>query len=247
MFLNGLIPHFFGDSLLLVCLGIAAVAIIPYLLGSVNSAILISKLVYQEDIRNHGSKNAGLTNMHRTFGLKAAGLTLLGDMLKTILSILVAFFLFGFSYSKAFCTNPFAFVAGAAAVLGHVFPVYYGFKGGKGVLVTSTMALMLTPPIFGVLLLIFIGMVAMTKYISLGSVTVALLYPVCLSFYSLTFFLKPLSFSVASVSILLAVFIVWLHRENLKRIGNRTERKFSFKKKGEEKTQKSEEDSEDDE
>ncbi len=227
----GLLPYFFENNNVLQIFGIFSVIILSYLLGSINSAIMISKLLYRSDIRKHGSGNAGLTNMHRTFGLKAAGLTLLGDMLKTVISVLLALFVFGFMYRFGLCINPVAFLAGAAAVIGHVFPVYYGFKGGKGVLVMSTMALVVSPAIFFALLLVFIGVVALSKYISLGSVTVAVLYPVFLNAYSSLFLHKPPFWTTVLTTILLAIFVVWLHRENLKRINDRTERKFSFKKK----------------
>lgn len=226
-------PHINDNTIFLLWIGIIGSIIFAYLLGSINSAILISKVVYCDDIRKHGSGNGGLTNMHRTFGLGAAGLTLLGDMLKTVIAVIVPMVLFGFTYDFALCTNPISFVAGFAAVLGHVFPIYYGFKGGKGVLVTSTMALVVSPIIFSVLLLVFIATVWMSKYISLGSVTVAVLYPVMVNAYSTVFLKAPPFASTVFITIFLAVFIVWLHRENLGRIGNRTERKFSFKKKAE--------------
>ena len=124
-----------------------------YFLGSINSAILFSKLVYKDDIRNHGSGNAGMTNMLRTFGGKAALLTLAGDLGKTVISVFFAGLMFGFNYVACISVQGFCYVAGLFAVLGHVFPVYYKFKGGKGVLVTSTMALILTPIQFLILLL----------------------------------------------------------------------------------------------
>lgn len=246
---EGLIPYLFsGRSFYTaaIVIGMLSVVIIAYLLGSVNSSIAVSKLLYHDDIRKFGSGNAGLTNMHRTFGLKAAGFTLLGDVTKTALSVLLALVLFGFEYEFALCVNPLAYIAGAFAVLGHVFPLYYGLKGGKGVLVTAVTALILTPVIFAVLLLVFIGIVKLSKYISLASVSVAILYPIALNAYSTVLLERPLQTFTALVSIFLAVFIVWLHRENLKRINDRTERKFSFKKKVEEDTPSSEE-SEDDE
>ena len=115
--------------------------IASYLLGSINSAIIISKAFYGEDIRNHGSGNAGLTNMLRTYSKGAAGLTLLGDMLKTTIAVLITAFLLGFNYKNGISLSPYCYMAGLAAVIGHIFPIYYGFKGGKGVLATATMAL----------------------------------------------------------------------------------------------------------
>jgi glycerol-3-phosphate acyltransferase PlsY len=120
-------------------------------------------------------------------------------------------------------------MAGLFAVLGHVFPIFYGFKGGKGVLVTATMALILTPIPFVFLILVFCAIVAMSKYVSLGSVCVATLYPITVNFYvKLVFGGQKLPGIMALCTILLAIFIVWCHRHNLERISNRTERKISI-------------------
>lgn len=205
-----------------------------YLLGSINSSIIISRTLYRDDIRKHGSGNAGMTNMLRTYGKGAAGLTLLGDMLKTALSILLAGILFGFNYTGGVSVGDgYCYVAGLFAVIGHIFPVYYGFKGGKGVLVTSTMALILTPIPFLILFALFVTIVWISKYVSLGSVTVAVLYPVVLHGYFLVCFGINMPGMVAFATITLACIIVWCHRGNLQRIGDRTERKISFKKKPE--------------
>ena len=104
------------------------VMIVSYLLGSVNSAIIISKAMFGDDIRTHGSGNAGLTNMLRTYGKAAAGLTLLGDMLKAVLSIIFAGIIFGFGYYSGISLSDFCYVAGLFAVIGHIFPIYYGFR-----------------------------------------------------------------------------------------------------------------------
>ena len=203
-----------------------------YLLGSINSSIIISRTLYRDDIRKHGSGNAGMTNMLRTYGKGAAGLTLLGDMLKTALSILLAGILFGFNYTGGVSVGDgYCYVAGLFAVIGHIFPVYYGFKGGKGVLVTSTMALILTPLPFLILFALFVAIVWISKYVSLGSVTVAVLYPVVLHGYFLVCLGINMPGMVAFATITLACIIVWCHRGNLQRIGDRTERKISFKKK----------------
>ena len=208
-----------------------------YLLGSLNSAIIVSKLLYGEDIRTFGSGNAGLTNMLRTYGKKGALLTLAGDMLKTALAILIAGTLLGFNYMAGISYNDgYCYMAALFAVLGHIYPVYYQFKGGKGVLVTATAALILTPPIFGILILLFIAIVWISKYVSLGSVTVALLYPVAVTTYiRFNFELIPGILSLSTI--IIAVLIVWCHRANLQRISDRTERKISIgsRKKVEEK------------
>ena len=214
---------------LIVAIGVIAVIAVSYLLGSINSAIIISKLLYKDDIRKYGSGNAGMTNMLRTFGKKAALLTLIGDLLKTALAILFAAVLFGFHYFGGISAQDFCYVAGLFAVLGHVFPIYYKFKGGKGVLATSTMALILTPVPFVVLLLLFIGIVWASKYVSLGSVCVATLYPVLVAGY-IKFLGEQTPGIMMLCCILIAIFIVWCHRENLRRISERTERKISFGK-----------------
>lgn len=202
---------------------------VSYLLGSVNSAIIISKLLYKDDIRKYGSGNAGMTNMLRTFGKKAALLTLIGDLAKTALAVLFAAVLFGFHYVYGISMQEFCYVAGLFAVLGHVFPIYYKFKGGKGVLATATMALILAPIPFVALLLIFIAVVATSKYVSLGSVCGACLFPVLTAGYARIFSLPTPGIMMLSI-IILAIFVVWCHRENLKRISERTERKISFGK-----------------
>ncbi len=219
---------FIGFSLLSLIAG--------YLLGSVNTAIIVSKVLYKDDIRRHGSGNAGLTNMFRTYGKGAAGLTLLGDMLKTALAIAIGGCLLGFGYigGISIAGDGGVYIAGLFAVVGHIFPCYYKLKGGKGVLVTATMALILSPVVFGVLFLVFALIVALTKYVSLGSVTAAILYPVALYAYvKICFPAAPMPGMMALSSILIAILIVYCHRENLKRIQNRTERQFSFKKKPE--------------
>ena len=206
---------------------------VSYLLGSINSAVFISTVLYRDDIRNHGSKNAGLTNMHRTFGKKAAGLTLLGDMLKTALAIFITGALLGFFYTHGISSYlGFCYMSALFVVLGHIFPIYYGFRGGKGVLVTAVAALILTPIPFAILLLVFIGVVWMSGYISLGSVSAGVLYPVVVTAY---FKMLESTYSgiTALSTILIAILIVWCHRGNLKRISDRTERKFSFSKKPE--------------
>ena len=237
---TGLLPFLFGNSsegvqITASIIGIIIVIASSYLLGSVNSAIVLSKIIYRDDIRKHGSGNAGLTNMLRTYGKGAAGLTLLGDMLKTALAIALAGVLFGFNYAGGVSIGDgFCYVAGLFAVLGHIFPVYYGFKGGKGVLATATMALIVSPLPFLVLFTLFVIIVAVSKYVSLGSVVSAILYPVVLHGYFTIRFSeaeKSLPGLIAFSTIVLAILIVWCHRGNLQRISNRTERKLSFKKK----------------
>ncbi len=211
------------------------VMVIAYLLGSINSAIVISRLVYKEDIRTKGSGNAGMTNMLRTYGKNAALLTLAGDLGKTVIALIISALTFGFNYKGGTALGgPMGecYLAGLFAVLGHIFPIYYKFKGGKGVLVTSTMALVLTPIPFLILFVLFVLVVWMSRYVSLGSVIVAMLYPILLhGFFSVRFNGLTMPPLTAISTITLAIIIVWCHRANLERISNRTENKISFGKK----------------
>ncbi len=233
---EGLLDFLFpeGYSLFIHFGCLLLVLLISYFLGSINSAIIISKVMYHEDIRTKGSGNAGMTNIQRTYGNGAAALTLVGDISKTVIAVFITGFFFGFGYVSGISVQGYCYVAGLFAVIGHIFPVYYGFKGGKGVLATATMALVLTPIPFLILFLLFVCIVAMSKYISLGSVSVAVLYPVLLRGTFAVVFTTSMPFLTALSTIILAVLIVWCHRENLKRIGNKTERQFSFKKKNKE-------------
>jgi glycerol-3-phosphate acyltransferase PlsY len=234
---NGLIEYLYPNGYKGIVLygALFAVLFAAYLLGSINSAILFSKLVYKDDIRKHGSGNGGMTNMLRTFGGKAALLTLAGDLGKTVISIFIAGFVFGFRYYQGVSIMGYCYMAGLFAVLGHVFPIYYKFKGGKGVLVTSTMALILTPLPFLILFGVFAAIFAMSHFVSLGSVSVAMLYPVVLHGYFIAILNASMPAETALATIVLACLIVWCHRENLKRIGEGTEKKTFLKKSNKEK------------
>jgi len=212
-------------TLLFVC-GVLGAIIAGYFLGSINTALIVSKYFFKDDIRNHGSSNAGATNIFRTYGVKAAILTIAGDLLKTILAIIIARFIglpgviFG---SKGVIVSLPGYLAGLFAIMGHSFPVYYKFKGGKGVVCLAALMMVLSPLVFLVCILIFIGLVASTKYVSLGSVISTMLYPIILSRFE--------GFSIAvNIALFMAVVIVFNHRSNIKRLLEGTESKFEFKK-----------------
>ena len=233
---NGLIGNFSGTTRSLLFLAFTVVTIVAsYLLGSINSAIIISKTMYHDDVRKHGSGNPGLTNMLRTYGKGAAGLTLLGDIMKTVLAIFVSAIFFGLNYVGGISTGDgMCYIAGLFAVIGHIAPIYYRFKGGKGVLTTAVTALILSPILFLILFAIFAAIVAISKYVSLGSVVGAILYPVMLRGYFTVVFGSGMTPTLASLaSIIIAILIFYCHRGNLQRISDRTERKLSFKKKPE--------------
>ncbi|MBQ8642369.1 MAG: glycerol-3-phosphate 1-O-acyltransferase PlsY [Clostridia bacterium] len=200
---------------ILMVLGVITSMVFPYLLGSVNSGIVLSRLLYHEDIRNQGSGNAGATNMLRTYGKKMGICTFLGDFVKGMLGVCIGRLMFGLLGS---------YIGGLFCVLGHIFPLYYKFKGGKGVATSAGMVLMTNWKVLLVLLVIFALLVYMTKYISFGSIMVYLLYPLLLN--------NMKSPTDPSISILIAFIItiigVVMHRKNLKRIFDGTESKVSF-------------------
>ena len=211
-------------ELLYIILSVVA----SYLLGSINSAIIISRALYNEDIRTHGSGNAGLTNMLRTYGARAAALTLIGDMLKAIVAILFTSIFFGLSYTNGISLSQYCYLSGLFAVLGHVFPIFYGFKGGKGVLVAATMTLILCPIHFITLLLVFAIIVVISRYVSLGSIVVATLLPISVCLYIPFICGVKLSLVIALSIIFLGGFVVWCHRSNIKRLVAGNEKKISI-------------------
>ncbi|MDY3845402.1 MAG: glycerol-3-phosphate 1-O-acyltransferase PlsY [Eubacteriales bacterium] len=209
---------------------VVAVIAVGYLLGSVNSSIIVSKIMYGEDIRNSGSGNAGTTNMLRTYGKKAALLTLLGDILKTALAVVIAGILGGFKYQHLYSSSSLCYIAGMFCIIGHVFPVFYNFKGGKGVLCTATVVAILSIKVFALLILLFILLVAMTKYVSLASCTAAIMYPFVLSRF-ISFSGGKLYSGILLITLAEALLIVWCHRNNLSRLRRGEESKISFRSK----------------
>ncbi len=207
-----------GASLAMWICGMLVVVIAGYLLGSINFAIIISGRTYKDDIRQHGSKNAGMTNMMRTYGKKAAGLTLLGDALKAVVACLIGYAFFG---------QLGAYIAGMSCVFGHVFPVFYKFKGGKGVVTTAVTILMCNPFVFVILFALFVAILAMTKYLSLASIMSVLMYPFILN--GIEVWLNG-GCPYVLFALIIALLVVFKHKDNIKRLQNRTESKFSFKK-----------------
>lgn len=208
------------DNTPLFIVGIVLCIVIPYLLGSLNFGVIISKLRYRDDVRTHGSGNAGMTNMLRTYGKSAAAITLLGDLLKAIVSAVIGLVLMP--------GDGFAYIAGIACMLGHAFPLYFNFKGGKGVVVALGTMLVLNPKVCAACLLVWILIVSFTKYVSLSSMTAAAIFPLINFFWP--FWFKPHPIQTIS-SVVIAAFIIWLHRENIVRLAKGTENKIGSKKK----------------
>ncbi len=199
--------------------------VISYFLGSISSSIIISKMFGVADIREHGSGNAGATNVLRTVGKKAAFLTFIFDVLKGAVPIIIMNVL---KFSLVFML-----AAGFAAVLGHIFPIYFGFKGGKGVSTSfgAVITLSILTGLWGIiaiLVAVWLVTVVMTKYVSLGSVIVYGLYPLLVIFFgrSVPFYAYYVAFAV-----LIGILGIVMHRKNIERLLNGTESKIGHKTK----------------
>lgn len=218
--------------------GILLCIIIPYLLGSLNFGVLISRKKFNDDVRTHGSGNAGTTNMLRTYGTKAAVFTLLGDMLKAVIAVGLGYLIVGVNaqvtdgngVSYRMVDQFGAAIAGLFVMLGHMFPIFFKFKGGKGVATSGIVILMLSPITCLICLVVFLVVVIGTRYVSLGSVMGMSLFPIILNAWSHAYD-PPRNSTACMISVVMAVLVVFMHRENLKRLANRTESKLSFKKK----------------
>lgn len=219
-------------------------AAISYLLGSCNSAIIVVRLWKKVDIRDFGSKNAGLTNTHRCFGKRAAIITLLGDLTKGIVAVLLSkliFILFDTGISDVLGTEVtgvnnlrfIGYIAGFLAIIGHIFPLYYGFKGGKGILVSASILIVTDPLTFCIVIPFFALILALTKYVSISSITAAIVYPI-ITFttqYYITDVPKNLALLHTILVIGTSILLIYMHKSNIVRLKNHTENKFSFKKK----------------
>ena len=204
------------------------IAILAYCIGSVNFSVIFSKKFAGFDVREKGSGNAGATNMLRSVGKKAAALTLLGDALKGVVAILFAVIvgLIAKNSDKALLVQ----IAGIAVVVGHTFPIFFGFKGGKGV-ATSLGVLLMTNWKIGLICLVFaLVLMALTRMVSMGSVGAAILFPVLVMFINTNFIVSEGS-GYFVYSLILACLVAFNHRSNIQRILNGTENKLSFKKK----------------
>ena len=207
------------------------IAIVAYLIGSVNFGVIISKKMAGFDVREKGSGNAGSTNVLRTVGKKAAVITLVCDILKGVVSILIAVIVGKLvkDVSPAILVELAAF----CAIVGHTFPIFFGFKGGKGV-ATSLGVLLLINWKIGLICLVFaLAIMAITRMVSLGSISAAVLFAVLVIFASdfRNAFIAEFEFSYMIFAIVLSALVIFNHRSNLKRIMNGTENKLSFKKK----------------
>lgn len=201
------------------------VAIIAYCLGSISFSVIISKKMAGFDVREKGSKNAGSTNVLRTVGKKAAIFTLICDILKGVVAVLIAVLLGNLieGTDKALLVQ----IAGLCAVIGHTFPVFFKFKGGKGVATALGVLFVANWQIALICLVFALLLMAITRMVSVGSLAAAVLFPVLTIFISNNYIVEG---SYLIFGILMAAIVIYNHRSNLKRLATGTENKISFKK-----------------
>ena len=204
------------------------IAILAYAIGSINFSVIISRKIAGFDLREKGSGNAGTTNVLRTVGKKAALITLVCDILKGVFAIFIAFI--AGKIVKGIDSAMLAQIAGLLVVIGHAFPIFFEFKGGKGV-ATSLGVILTTNWQIGLICLIFaLVIIIATKMVSMGSIGAAILFPILTLFIDEHFIIPANGIKYFIYSLLLALLVIFLHRENIKRIMNGNENKLSFKK-----------------
>ena len=205
------------------------VSVVAYLLGSISFSVIISKKMAGFDVREKGSGNAGTTNVLRTVGKKASIITLICDILKGVVAVLIAYITGLITKEGA---DTLVQLAAIFVVLGHTFPIFFGFKGGKGVATALGVLLMINWHIGLICLIFALVLMILTKMVSLGSVGAAILYPILvLCMPESTGYLVPGShFNYIVFSIILAAIVIFNHRSNIKRLLSGTENKLDFKK-----------------
>lgn len=205
------------------------VAVIAYLIGSINFSIILSKKMAGFDIREKGSGNAGTTNMLRAVGKKAAVITLICDILKGVVSILIA--VLAGKIVKNLDNALLVQLAGIFVIIGHTLPVFFKFKGGKGI-ATSLGVLLMTNWQIGLICLVFaLVLIALTRMVSVGSIAAGILFPVLVAFIDQNYIVPTSNsnWSYLVFSIIIALLVIFNHRANVQRILNGTENRISFK------------------
>ncbi|KXK42146.1 MAG: Glycerol-3-phosphate acyltransferase [Bacteroidetes bacterium OLB11] len=200
--------------------------ILAYLLGSIPSAVWISKYFFDIDIRDYGSGNAGATNTFRVLGKKAGSFVFAIDMLKGFLAVDLAYFISRYQMDSMALTN-FQVTLGLAAVIGHIFPIWANFKGGKGIATLFGMILAIQPIVAVCLIIVFMLMLLVTRYVSLSSIAASIAFPVMIFFI----FREPeLMYRIFALAC--AILVILTHHKNINRLLNGSENKIPlFKKK----------------
>ena len=228
--IRAILPHVTseGGKALMLATGFILCLLCAYLLGSINTALIVSKCFFHDDVRKHGSGNAGTTNVLRTYGKKPAIITFVGDSLKGVLAVVLACVIFGHPISEYsyFHLITAAYLAAFFCILGHIFPIFSRFRGGKGFATLAGVILVLNPFLFLLLLVLYFLMVVLSHFISLSSVVAALFYPLMLSAVSNITTLRPSFGTDVLFALAMGMLITWAHRSNLRRIFDGNERRF---------------------
>ena len=215
---------------LFLLLALLAVAIIAYFLGCFNGAVIVSKYILRDDVRRHGSGNAGLTNFYRTFGGPLTFVVILTDVLKAVAAVLIGACAAGLpaisSTDPAMTAMAFRYWAGLFCLLGHMFPCMFHFKGGKGILSGGVIAIMLNWQVALVVWGGFLILTVLTRYVSLGSCWAGASFPFATWFAFHNWVLTVLAIVIGGL-------ILWKHRGNIVRLVHGNENKFSFHRKKE--------------
>ncbi len=210
-------------NILLIILAIVS----AYFIGSINFAIIVSRLFAKKDIRDYGSGNAGMTNVLRTFGKLPAVITTIGDFLKGVAAILLGRYIL--SFVGAELLDYIGFLSAIPALLGHCFPIFHRFKGGKGILVSAGVICMINPWVLLIILSVFIIVVAIWKMVSLASISAAAAFPISTIILSLCNNSSTLILDIIW-TVIMGALVIFMHRSNIQRIKNGTESKLFQKK-----------------
>jgi len=202
-----------------VAFAVLLVMLLSYFFGCFNGSFMVSHFIIRDDVRKHGSGNAGLTNFYRTYGAKYALLVIACDMGKTVAACLLGSFFFRcLGWDGTLGT----LLAGLGCELGHIFPVFYGFRGGKGILSGGTLVLLLNWRVAAVAWALFLLLWLTTRYVSLASITATCSAPVTM------FFVYGHNWLYTGLCLAVAALVVWCHRENIQRLLHGTEKKFKW-------------------
>ena len=202
-----------------VAFAVLLVMLLSYFFGCFNGSFMVSHFIIRDDVRKHGSGNAGLTNFYRTYGAKYALLVIACDMGKTVAACLLGSFFFRcLGWDGTLGT----LLAGLGCELGHIFPVFYGFRGGKGILSGGTLALLLNWRVAAVAWALFLLLWLTTRYVSLASITATRSAPIT------AYFVYGHNWLYTGLCLAVAALVVWCHRENIQRLLHGTEKKFKW-------------------
>ena len=202
-----------------VAFAVLLVMLLSYFFGCFNGAFMVSHFIIRDDVRKHGSGNAGLTNFYRTYGAKYALLVIACDMGKTVAACLLGSFFFRcLGWDGTLGT----LLAGLGCELGHIFPVFYGLRGGKGILSGGTLVLLLNWRVAAVAWALFLLLWLTTRYVSLASITATCSAPITV------YFVYGHNWLYTGLCLAVAALVVWCHRENIQRLLHGTEKKFKW-------------------